>query len=217
MSKSGPILVIVLALLSIGFMGFAGVATFGGPNWSAIAQSMDDYQIIRNTGPEKTWTALSSNDESLKTSPVFPEVIVAALDHKSGALQAELNELNAEGPVVQQNLDSLNRQIDGDKAALDANHERQAQLLVQLGEQLAELSRQAVQKTELAISREKTVADRRSDVFRLQNQLQVLRADEARIGQISQQMIDLIEQIDADLDKARRRERQLRQRLGEDY
>ncbi|MCA9077062.1 MAG: hypothetical protein KDA93_18695 [Planctomycetaceae bacterium] len=217
MSKFGPILVILLAMLSIGFMGFAGVGTFGGPNWSAMANSMKDYQITQNTGADTTWTAVSSNDESLKTSSVLPEVIVAALDHKTGVVQAELNELNEEEQTIQQNRESLNSQIEVDKVSLDTYRDRQAQLLVSLGEQVAALSRQAVQKTDQASAIEKEVEDRRSDVFRQQNQLEVLRADQARIGQISQQMIDLIEQIDADLEKARRREKQLRQQLGEDY
>ena len=217
MSKFGPILVILLAMLSIGFMGFAGVGTFGGPNWSAMANSMKDYQITQNTGADTTWTAVSSNDESLKTSSVLPEVIVAALDHKTGVVQAELNELNEEEQTIQQNRESLNSQIEVDKVSLDTYRDRQAQLVVSLGEQVAALSRQAVQKTDQASAIEKEVEDRRSDVFRQQNQLEVLRADQARIGQISQQMIDLIEQIDADLEKARRREKQLRQQLGEDY
>ncbi len=217
MSKFGPILVILVAMLSIGFMGFAGVATFGGPNWRAIASSMTDYQFVRSDGPNPTWSAISRSDDTLKTSVVLPEVIVAALDDKQSNLKSKLDELNAEQPQIQQNLDSLSRQINADKPALDDNLERQAKLLVQLGEQAANFSRQVVQKTQEGSAIEKIVSDRRSDVFRQQNQLEVLRADQARIDQITQQMTDLIEQIDTDLDKARRRERQLRQRLGEDY
>lgn len=217
MSKFGPILVVLIAMLSIGFMGFAGVATFGGPNWRAIASSMKDYQFIRSDGPNTTWSAISRNDDTLKTSAVLPEVIVAALDDKQTTLKTELDELSAQQPVIQQNLDSINRQIDADKPALDAHLALQAQLLVDLSEQAANLSRQVVQKTQEGEAIEKVVSDRRSDVFRQQNQLEVLRADQARINQITQQMTDLIEQIDTDLDKARRRERQLRQRLGEDY
>ena len=217
MSKFGPILVVLVAILSIGYMGFAGVATFGGPNWGAIAGSMTDYQFIRNPGPEPTWSAISRSDDNLKTSAVLPEVIVSALDHKQAELKTTLDELNADQPKVQQNLDDINRRIEVDKPALDAHLADQAQLLLELGEQAANLSRQVVQKTQEGSAIEKVVSDRRSDVFRQQNQLEVLRADQARIEQITRQMTDLIEQIDTDLDKARRREKQLRQRLGEDY
>lgn len=217
MSKLGPILVVLVAILSIGFMGFAGVATFGGPNWGAIANSMTDYQFIRNPGPDPTWSAISRTDDTLKSSAVLPEVIVAALDHKQAELKTTLDELNAEQPKIQQNLESLSRQISQDKDALGAHLAEQAEILVALGEQAANLSRQVVQKTQEGSAIEKIVSDRRSDVFRQKNQLEVLRADQARIEQITRQMTDLIEQINADLDKARRRERQLRERLGEDY
>jgi len=214
MNKFGPILVIMVSMLSIAFMGFAGVATFGGPNWRAMADLMTEYQFSRDG---EQWSAVSASNETLKSSAVLPEVIVAALDDKAAKLKVELDTLKASEPLVLQNLETITTQIQADKQGLVESLEQKQQLLAQLSEEYGNLSRQVVQKTEDGSGVEKDVSDRRSDVFRLQNQLAVLRADQARIDQVHQQMTDLIEQIDADLDKARRRERQLRQRLGQDY
>ncbi len=217
MSKFAPILAILLTVLSIAFMGFAGAATLGGPNWRAMASNMTDYQFVRGSGQDTAWSVTSRTGDNLKSSPVLPEVLVAALDDRSSQLQTKLGELDAKEPEVRQSLEDLDGDIGTDKEALNRHLEAQAQLLQQLGTEAANLSRQVVQKTEEGSVVEKEVSDRRSDVFRQQNQLEVLRADQARIEQIHRQMTDLIEQIDTDLDKARRRERQLRERLGEDY
>ncbi len=208
------LLAIVVTVLSIAFLGFAGVVTLGGPNWDATARSLKDYQFTHAPGPNGQWTATSPDGESVGSSPLLPGAIVAALDDTNKKLQGQLGELNDRDPQLRDSIQKIERQIAADREALTASLARKQQQLKDLQEQTAELSDQIVQQTTQGIAVEEVVSDRRSDVFRLTNQLAVLRADEARIEQIRQQMADLIEQINADLDKARRREQQLRMRLG---
>lgn len=208
------ILAIVVTVLSIAFLGFARVTTFGGPNWRGMARSMKGYQFTRSEGDPPTWSVSSPNGENLGSFPVLPGAIVAALDHQSENLQAELRQLNDTEPEVSQKLESIDRQIAADREALQASVARKRQRLDQLQQEYSQLSRQVVEQTEQGQAVEDVIADRRSDVFRLTNQLEVLRADEARIEKIHRQMSDLIEQIDADLEIARRREQQLGDRLG---
>ncbi len=208
------LLAIVVTVLSIAFLGFAGVVTLGGPNWDATARSLRDYQFTHDPGPNGQWTATSPDGESVGSSPLLPGVIVAALDDANRKLQDRLGELNDREPQLRESIQNMERQISADREALTASLAQKQQLLKDLQDESARLSDQVVQQTTQGIAVEKVVSDRRSDVLRLTNQLAVLRADEARIEQIHQQMVDLIEQINADLDKARRREQQLRLRLG---
>lgn len=208
------ILAIVVTALSIAFLGFAGVVTLGGPNWQATARSMTEYKFTRDPGPSGQWTATSPDGESVGSSKVLPSVIVSALEDKNRRLQERLGELTSLEPQLAENEQRLTQQMEADKQALEASLARERERLSQLQQQAAQLSNQIVQQSAAGTAVEQEVSARRGDVFRLQNQLEILRADEARIEQIHRQMADLIEQIDADLNKARLREQQLRSRLG---
>jgi chromosome segregation ATPase len=144
-------------------------------------------------------------------------VLVSALDNKIKRLGDELNPLKEKKPQLQERLEALQQQIAADQVALNASLERMQQRLAQLQQQRSQISGQIVLQTEQGQALEQQISDRRADVFRLQNQLALLRADEARIEQIHRQLDDLIEQINADLGKAGRREEQLRTLLGIEY
>ncbi|MBX3439420.1 MAG: hypothetical protein KF861_18170 [Planctomycetaceae bacterium] len=209
------ILAIVVTVLSVAFMGFAFVISVGGPNWASTARSMTEYSFTFAPGPNAQWTATSPDGDSVGSSPVLPSVIVGALDNKITKLQDQLNAKNNREPILQEAQQLLDRQLAADRGALTAGLEQERQRLAALQQQAAQLSNQIVQQTVQGKTVETVVSNRRADVFRLQNQLDVLRADEARIAQIHRQMADLIEQIDGDLNKAQRREQQLRQQLGQ--
>jgi ABC-type phosphate transport system auxiliary subunit len=71
------------------------------------------------------------------------------------------------------------------------------------------VSQQVVAKGEEVQKLERQIQARREDVGRLAAQIEELRTDEFRIRQIQQQLQDLIQQIDASLDRAARRYKQL--------
>lgn len=209
------ILAVLVTVLSIAFLGFAFVVTLGGPNWEAMARSMTEYRITQD--PNGQWTVTSADEEGLGSSAVAASVLVNALDDKINRLQSELNPLKDAEPQLEERRDALEQQIAADQAALAVSLEQKRQFLAQLQQQRSQISGQVVTQTEQATTVEREISDRRADVFRLKNQLALLRADEARIEQIHRQMADLIEQINADLGKARRREEQLRTQLGIEY
>lgn len=223
MGNISRILAVVTAILSVAFFGFALVTTrLGGPNWQTEADKLrptpEDpagYVFTQTLGENAQWTATSTRGETVKSAKVLPDVMVAAYDHKIAALQAELNALNEEQPQLEQRKQAMEQDIAADEAALQQAVEQRKQFLQQVRQQYSDLSQQVVQKTEEGQQIEQVVEARRTDVFRLANQLEVLKADEARIEQIEQQMLDLIRQIDADLAKAERRQDQLKSRLGE--
>jgi len=223
MGNISRILAVVTAVLCMAFFGFALVTTrLGGPNWQTEADKLRPtdsdpagYVFTRTLGENAQWTATSTRGEAVKSAKVLPEVLVAAYDHKINALQNELNALNEEQPQLEQRKQTMEQNIAADEAALQQAVGQRRQFLAQLRQQYSDLSQQVVQKTEEGQQIEQVVEARRTDVFRLANQLELLKADESRIEQIEQQMLDLIRQIDADLAKAERRQEQLKTRLGE--
>lgn len=224
MGNISRILAVVSAILSVAFFGFALVTTrLGGPNWQSEAaklratpQDPGGYVFTYTRGENAQWTASSTTGEFTKSAKVLPDVIVAAYDDKIRTLQAQLTALNEELPQLQERTAQMDAAIEADLAALQQARAQREQFLKQLREDYSALSQQLVQKTEEGQQVEQIVEARRTDVFRLENQLQLLRADDARIEQIEQQMLDLIRQIDADLAKAQRRQNQLEQRVGEE-
>lgn len=224
MGNISRILAVVSAVLSVAFFGFALVTTrLGGPNWQSEAaklkatpQDPSGYVFTYTRGENAQWTAASTTGEFTTSNKVLPTVILAAYDDKIRALQAQLTALNEELPQLQERTAAMDAAIAADEAALQQARVQREQFLTGLREQYTTLSQQVVQKTEEGQQIEQVVEARRTDVFRLENQLELLRADEARIEQIRQQMLDLIRQIDADLAKAQRRQDQLEARLGED-
>lgn len=220
MGNISRVLAVVTAALSVAFLGFAVANRLGGPNWESTARSLNPqlnkaggYVFSQSVGENPQWSANSAAGDSIKTSAVLPEVIVAALDHKIAGLKAELDALINEQPQLETRKTNLEAAIDTDEQALRTAVAQRRQFLTQLREQYATLSRQLVQKAEAGRQTEDVVAARRNDVFRLLNQLEVLKADIVRLGQIEQQMVDSNRQIDADLDKAQRRQQQLKSRL----
>jgi chromosome segregation ATPase len=209
------ILAVLVTVLCIAFLGFAFVVTLGGPNWEAMARSMTEYRFTQD--PDGKWSVTTADEQQLGSSEVTASVLVSALDDKLKRLQGELTPLEEAQPQLQARTEALEQQIAADQAALTASLGQKQQFLAQLQQQRSQISGQVVQQTEQANALEQQVGDRRADVFRLTNQLTLLRADEARIEQIHRQLDDLIEQINADLGKARRREEQLRTQLGIEY
>ena len=220
MGNISRVLAVATAFLSIAFLGFAAVTTFGGPNWVTMAQDLaptqqdpQGYVFTRSAGENPQWTAAATNGETVKTAKVMPDVLIAAYDHKIAAIKQELDALNTEQPQLEQRKTQMEGAIAADKQALAQAVSEREQYLESLRQQALALSKQIVQKTEEGQQIEQVVDDRRTDVQRLENQVEVLEADNANIDQIEKQMLDLIRQIDADLAKVERRQTQLKDRL----
>lgn len=223
MGNISRILAVACAILSVAFLGFALVTTrLGGPNWQTEAaklrptlQDPTGYVFNQTLGENPQWTATSASGEAVKSAPVLPDVIVAAYDNKIAALKAKVAAIDEELPQLEQRKQGMEAAIEADRAALQQAVAERENFLQQLRDQYVNISQQVVKKTDEGEQIEFVVQDRRTDVFRLENQLELLKADDARVAQIEHQMQDLIRQIDTDLEKARRRQEQLKSRLGE--
>ncbi len=213
MTRLSKALTVFLAAAAIAFLGFAGVATFGGPNWRAMAESMQGYKFVRSVGENPQWTVSTARGDSLKTTAVLPEAIVAALDDRITKQREELAALGEREQNLPKRLEDMQTSTAADLQALDGYIAAWQSELQRLRKQYHDLSVQVVQAAEQAIQIEGVVQARRGDVFRLQDQVDVVRTDEFRIQQIQRQMRNLIEQINGSLDRAEQRRDQLKRQL----
>lgn len=211
MTKFSKVLAVFAAVASIAFMGFAGVATFGGPNWQARAAELEGYTFTLSDGDPPQWSATYdvTGERVGQASEVFPQVLAAAYDDAIRRQREEIQALTDRRPQLETQLEQYTRAIEVDKAALDARIKELRTSLEELRTAMAETSRSVVEKTEEVQQVEDVIIARRQDVLRLQAQVEELRADIYRSERIQQQLKDLIAQVDGNLEKARRRANQL--------
>ncbi|QDU36764.1 Chromosome partition protein Smc [Maioricimonas rarisocia] len=211
MTKFSKVLAVFAAVASIAFMGFAGVATFGGPNWQARAAELEGYTFTQSDDENATWSVTHdvTGERVGQASPVFPQVLAAAYDDAIRRQREEVQELTDKRPQLETQLEQYTRAIQVDKAALDARIKELRAGLEELRTAMADTSRSVVEKTEDVQQIEDVIIARRQDVLRLQAQVEELQADIYRSERIQQQLKDLIAQVDGNLAKAKRRAAQL--------
>jgi hypothetical protein len=207
----GKALAVATAVASLAFLGFAGVSTFGGPNWEGRARSIEGYTFSRTEGENPQWTVKKHvGDVSVPANKNLAPLIAQVYDDKKKDADEELAKLTAREPLVKAEIEALGKSTVADLAAMDARAADYRKYLDQLRKDVEALAAQVDMKAADTQKLEQRIEARREDVLRLSAQLEELRADGFRIGRIQQQLKDLIQQLDGSLERARRREAQLK-------
>jgi hypothetical protein len=206
----GKVLAVATMAASLVFLGFVGVATWvGGPNWEGEAQAIEGYTFSRSAGESPQWSAQKHAGEAqLPTNKIIEPVIVAVYDDMIRTEQGRTPTTESITAIEQQ-IAAARKEVDADIAALNARDAEVLALLEQKNQEVVTVSQQVNAKGEEVQKLERQIQARREDVGRLAAQIEELRTDEFRIQQIQQQLEDLIQQIDASLNRATRRSSQL--------
>jgi hypothetical protein len=206
----GKALAVAMMAGSLIFLGFVGVATWlGGPNWELEAQSIEGYSFSRSAGDSPQWSAQKHVGQvQLSSNKIIEPVIVAVYDDMIKTEQGLTPTQEAISGIEQQ-IAAARTEIQADLDALKARDAEIQSLLEKTDAEVVTVSQQVIAKGEEVQKIERQIQARREDVGRLMAQLEELRTDEFRIEQIQQQLQDLIQQIDASLDRAKRRQEQL--------
>jgi chromosome segregation ATPase len=211
MNNVGKILVVIIAVASLSFMGFAVVTTVGGYNFEEhIARVNDRYRITNSGGEEPVWNSVQViGEENVNENPSLPAVLDATYADAIADMNAEINAYKAEEEAHAAFIAQVTAANEADALALS---ERADQLRADLEALRVETEAigQRVQTTQDEVLKQQArLAARREDVFRLQAQYEEIAVDEERAREIIVQLTELIHQIDGDLERARRRETQL--------
>ncbi|MCA9054635.1 MAG: hypothetical protein KDA75_12410 [Planctomycetaceae bacterium] len=214
MEKFSRVLAVAVAVLSVAFMGFAGVVSFGGPNWEAEARSLEGYTFSRSGGENPVWTATraAGRVELNPKSPLLPEVLTAAIRDRTEEARKDRDRLAQEIPDLQKQSETLRAMQDQDVPALDRYFDTQSKRLADTHAQIATTSQQQEMLAAEVSKIEEQIESRREDVFRLELEYRVLEADVERTHQNVAVVEEQIRLLEDELDKAQRRKQELDQR-----
>ncbi len=208
------VLTVLIAVISIAFMGFAGVAAFSGPNWEAELKALKGYTFRQSPGENPVWSAtrIQGGEELSPTSPLAPAVLVTAMEDRQRVAQEELQRLQSEViPNLEAQRDYLEKMAAADLPALESKIAQERERLTGIDKQVEATAMEQDALAKEVAKLEDQLDSRRDDVFRLALQHQVLVADIVRIQQNVQVVDEQIRLIEDELDKAYRREQVLRE------
>ncbi|MEW4487810.1 hypothetical protein AB1L42_06985 [Thalassoglobus sp. JC818] len=215
MTSFSKILAVFVTVASLGFVGFAIAATFGGPDWSGVMSEkyFDAYEITRSPSADRAWQAVRGSDQGqVASSKVLPEVLTKIMDEVYQKQQQELQNLQQREPALREKIAALQKLNEMDDAALTAYVDQLRARLTAINAEFDELSNKVTGMSVDSSKLETQVQARRDDVVRLGQQVREVEADMFRLREVLGQLRDTDYQLQEQLDRAKER-----QKLLEEY
>lgn len=213
MNQIGKILVVFIAVASISFMGFATILTVGGYNYEEHIELLNnDYRITNSGGENPTWSSASVIGEN-----EFPEnaslaaVLDATYDDALRQQEAQIAHYEREAQAAADLITEITAANEADEQALRDRSEAIRADLNELRDETEAISQRVQLTQDEVLKLQVRLESRRTDVFRLEAQYSEIAVDEFRARQIIEQLTELIHQIDGEIERAQRRETQLRE------
>lgn len=209
----GKVLSVVTAVASVIFLGFVLIATMGGSNWVAEAQSIEGFSVTRTDANPPQWTASQHVGEgNISPNRAIEPVLLAVYDTKLNDANEKKQELEAQETPLQDAISASEAAIEKDVEALKNQVDELLDLLEATESDVLATANQVEAKAEEVRKVELQIQSRREDVLRLQALVEEIRGDRFRIRAIQQQIEDLTQQIDGSIERAEDRRRQLNDR-----
>lgn len=198
---------VFLAVASMVFLGFVVAYASGGVNWNSemIASDMAEYNFQVSEGEEPKWSVTGPDGQVASGEALLPSAILKARKDLDKRQKAELSRIQQLIPEVQTELDTLEQLQEIDTKALAAR-------FAQLKEYSAAINRSVLEQSDFLAARirettkTRTEAEnRRNDVYRLTNELEVLRTDRARLVQLRRELADELLRLQITLNSLKQR------------
>lgn len=222
MTRFSKVLVVFVAAASLSFFAFVGALLVGGPNWSALADQMQntaDYgrQVTFKAPdvPKGSWTVTHTrSNTSIGTDPLLPAVILKAQDRILKDLRDELADLKAKIEAETAARDLANQTIAADHIGIKARATAYEDQLKKLATEVATATESLAQKGVDLTVVQKQFEERRFEVFRLQSQLELLRDDLFAAQRQRDALLDELLQLKESQQRLSARQQQLKRQLG---
>ena len=222
MNTVGKILVVFVTATSLGFLAFVSALCYGGPDWLGEMRSpelQNEFVFTTERGEKVLYSVkYRRTDASLgDKTPVMAEVVLRARKRLEEESNKKLQELS---PIPQQEQDRLKGIVDlipVDKAGVETREKNFNARIVQLWDQIQAIGNEFATLTLQTQDVLRVGEERRGEVYRLANLLELLRTD--MFAAIVQQrgLQDELVRLEENKRRLDRRQNQLKQQLDNGY
>ncbi len=210
----GRVFTVLTAISSVAFMAFAISRWATVPDWAYEARQLEDFKLTRTEGETPSWSASTRlSGESVSTSTNLAQVLEAMYRRGTQDAQAELTIYQQEKPLLEEEIKAAKVSIEQDSLAASTKADK---LVAEL-DRLHELVNQLTTQAELAKANAQKIQEqrkrRRSDVYRVREELAEVETDQYRAIQLQKQIIDMIRRVQGNFVKLQTRHQQLKKSL----
>ena len=188
------VLAVFLSVGSLVFLGLVVAHSSGGVNWQSElrAQDLAEYKFELSDGENPQWTVTGLGNRPIATvdGNKLPEAILKARQDLERQQQKELTEIGQKLPVVETQLQTIQQLKTVDLEAMKKREADVERYLAALNAQVLKLSDQLTKKVQDTTTARTDAANLRTDVYRLTNELEVLRTDRARLVELRRGLAD---------------------------
>ena len=222
MNTVAKILVVFVAASSLAFLAFVAALRNGGPDWMGEMRSPElqkEFVFSVETGDKTTYSVKHRRTESsvIDKTPVLAEAVFKSRKRLDEDTTKRLQELTPVPEQLQAALKAVKEFVAADKKGVEA---RQQVLDERFQQYWADTQAVGVQFSELTLQTQdvlRVMQERREEVYRLANQLELLRNDHFAAIEQQKTLEDELIRLEDNKRKLESRQRQLKQQVGEDY
>lgn len=218
MTRLSKILVVIVAFGSLGMAAFSAALVTGGPNWEAVAQSPEIAKFVAISQNDMgQWSGtMRVSGEQVGSSNNLAEIVIKSQQKILADLKAQIQELQPRVEALGPQSVAIQGVIDKDVAGLEAHAELWNRQLKALSDEVARLTTVLSQKAAQTTQIQQELGERRFEVLRLHNQLELLRDDlfaaETQRDALQRELL----QLDESRRRLEHRQKQLKVQLGEE-
>lgn len=212
MTRFSKILLVLVLAASIAFMGFAAATAVGGPNWLQEKDKLTNYLFEYQPGENPTWSVKTRRGgEQISSSPVLAKVIVAAQKHQIQQQNEKLAQIDKSIPPLEKAIKNWEGINQVDRQAMDAKAAELKQKIAALDTEITRLANEGIKISQQTLEVNQEAAERRADVFRLQDQIDEIRNEKYLTEEQQKTLRDYIARIEGKVHRLQRQKMLLQQ------
>lgn len=220
MNTIGKILVVFVAVCSLGFLAFVAALRNGGTDWASEMRSPElqkEFVFTAEPGEKVMYSVKHRRtDKDLEgKTPVLAEVVLRARKRLDEDANKKLQELSPQPQVLQDSLKALQEIIPIDKAGVEAREKSYNERIHQLWKEMEDVGVQFSTFTLQTQDVLKVAQERREEGYRLSNQLEILRNDKFAAAAQQRVLEDELTRLEENRRRLERRQNQLKKQLGD--
>lgn len=210
-TKIAKVLTVLVATLSILFMGVALAIHSTSPSWKEDLQNLPDYDFSYTGGESPTWNVKrrEANSPQLASSATLPAVIAKAYEDQATRNKAATDLAIQPIQNLQAQTADIRVSVEIDKKALGKRIDQLNLTLKDVSQKVSDLALAGDKLTKQANAIREEARDRREDKDRLLRQLQQIEADHFHLAAQEQRLLDTLFQLQGELRRLQMRNQQL--------